>query len=59
MGTGKSLGFLSRVSALNDVGFWKMDPTVVCRVDEGKSLRTGLCQEAVRVVLASFYEEMS
>lgn len=43
MGTGKSLQFLGRVLALINVGFGKINLTVVYRIDEGKNLKTGLC----------------
>lgn len=47
MGTGKSLSFWSRVLALINVGFRKINLAVACRIDEGKSLKMGLCQETV------------
>jgi hypothetical protein len=41
MSPGKSLQFLSRVLALINVGFEKINLTVVCRIDERKSLKVG------------------
>lgn len=38
--------------AVINAGFRKISLPVACRIDEGKSLKTGSCQEAVRVILA-------
>lgn len=43
MGTGKSLRFLGGVLALINLGFGKINLTVVCWTDEGKNLKTASC----------------
>lgn len=54
MGTGKTLSFLSRVLALINVGLRKINLAVVCRIDEGKSLKTGGSVRRPRVIWLDF-----
>lgn len=54
MGTGKALSFLSRVLALINVGLRKINLAVVCRIDEGKSLKTGGSVRKPRVIWLGF-----